>query len=671
LESSVNDPSDSVLLDSLTQSIPSSQELGLGPAQEEGVFTSILAGFVSALKARLVVEIDDLAIQIQHPQSGAFILSLNHISFAPREEKLLEKVLTISGIEAYLQSEVQDQDDDAVSVTSTSTITSPSPTSHRSPSSGDGDHGLSESMMFSPQEAESLYMSAYSQSAIRSVYKSAISDLPPIEEPSATPPATTEEPVESKGFRFFYFEQDLVFHVSTGSPQPPTSPVSAPTLPPPVLQSELPTAHLFLNPEVNLLPSISLISSILSLSPTSSSPPAYSSSNDNTGGLEFSWPGGVVIHFGSENEETTARFADWKVSKQIGQESISLSIGKVEIVSFNGTKLLTLDDPMKVLLLPNLLHFSLPKVSLNVEVEGIRTLQPLFKAMKLAWQDSLSQTEHTEEEEGEDWNENLIIEKTAQEQRQFQLDIQSLSVNILTQEDSITFTINQISTRIQSSTTHSLEFAAAALSVQSNPDPILAISRGNGMSPSISIVFPEITPRLRFLDNGAQEILDDFLVGDTSRSDDAWGMIHADAANNSGMFIKIKVPRIDVRITERKDIKAVKNVMERVQRTMALFLEDQVATAEEDSERIDMVLEFAVGEGLFGVKLDVNEMFEGRCEGLEGTLVKGIAGGEIVGVVDVGKLQVDVEGLETSQTFLHESIKKVRLAFLSRLTIGQ
>lgn len=622
------------------------------------MFTSILAGFVSALKARLVVEIDDLAIQIQHPQSGAFILSLAHISFAPREEKLLEKVLRISGIEAYLQSESQDQDDDAVSVTSTSTITSPSPTSHRSPSSGDGDHGLSESMMFSPQEAESLYMSAYSQSTSRSVYKSAISDLPPIEEPS-TPPLATEEPAESKGFRFFYFEQDLLFHVTAGSPQPPTSPVSAPTLPPPVLQSELPTAHLFLNPEVNLLPSISLISAILSLSPTASSQSAYPS-NDNTGGLEFSWPGGVVIHFGSENEETTARFSHWKVSKQIGQEDISLSIGKVEIVSFNGTKLVTLDDRMRVLLLPNLLQFSLPKVTLNVEVEGIRTLQPLFKAMKLAWQDSLPHTEHTEEEEGEGWNENLIIEKTAQEQRQFQLDIQSLAVNILTQDDSITFTIDQINTRVQSSTTHSLEFAAAAISFPSNPDPILAISRGNGISPSISIVFPEITPRLRFLDNGAQEILDDFLVGDTSRSDDAWGMIHADAANNSGMFIKVKVPRIDVRITEKKDIKAVKNVMEQVQRTMAVFLEDQVATVE-DAERIDLVLEFALGEGLFGVKLDANEMFEGRCEGLEGTVVKGIAGGEIVGVVDVGKLQIDVEGLETSQKYLHESIRKVRL----------
>jgi len=51
--------------------------------------------------------------------------------------------------------------------------------------------------------------------------------------------------------------------------------------------------------------------------------------------------------------------------------------------------------------------------------------------------------------------------------------------------------------------------------------------------------------------------------------------------------------------------------------------------------------------------------------------VKGIAGGEIVGVVDVGKLQVDVEGLETSQKYLHESIRKVRLILRSRLTIGQ
>ena len=42
------------------------------------------------------------------------------------------------------------------------------------------------------------------------------------------------------------------------------------------------------------------------------------------------------------------------------------------------------------------------------------------------------------------------------------------------------------------------------------------------------------------------------------------------------------------------------------------------------------------------VKLDEDEIFEGRWEGVEGTLVNGVAGGEMVGVIDVAKLQVDV-----------------------------
>jgi hypothetical protein len=67
LQSSIHDPADSVLLDTLSHSMPPAEELGLGPAEEEGVFTSILAGFVDALKARLAIEIENLAISVQHP----------------------------------------------------------------------------------------------------------------------------------------------------------------------------------------------------------------------------------------------------------------------------------------------------------------------------------------------------------------------------------------------------------------------------------------------------------------------------------------------------------------------------------------------------------------------------------------------------------------------------
>src|SRR5208282_6472284 len=140
LQSSIHDPADSVLLDTLSHSIPAPEELGLGPAEGEGMFTTILAGFVDALKARLAIELEDLAIHVQHPRSGSFILSLARISFLPHDEKLSEKVLSMSGIEGFLR---HGEEDIVASVSSLSTVTSPSPTHHRSPSLED--HGLSES----------------------------------------------------------------------------------------------------------------------------------------------------------------------------------------------------------------------------------------------------------------------------------------------------------------------------------------------------------------------------------------------------------------------------------------------------------------------------------------------------------------------------------------------
>ena len=71
LQNSIHDPEDSVLLDTLSHSIPPGEELGLGPAEGEGMFPSIVAGFVDALKARLAIEIDDLAIHVEHPRSGS------------------------------------------------------------------------------------------------------------------------------------------------------------------------------------------------------------------------------------------------------------------------------------------------------------------------------------------------------------------------------------------------------------------------------------------------------------------------------------------------------------------------------------------------------------------------------------------------------------------------
>ena len=676
LQSSIHDPADSVLLDNLSHSMPAPEELGLGPAESEGVFTTILAGFVDALKARLAIEIDGLAIHVQHPRSGAFILSLTRISFLPYEEKLSDKVLTIKGIEAFLRNElpiISDGDDDNESVSSINTVTSPSPTDGRTGLSPP-DHALSESIMFSPQEAESLYMSAYSQPA-GSTYMTTLSYAPLVEEPPEPPPEESPDSNEvDKGFRFFYFEDDLVFHVTTSLSETsnPTLPSLPRTRPPPVLKSALPTAHLFLNPQVNLLPSISLISTILSLSPTSPTPLPTPGSQDDAGGLDFSWIGGVVIHFGSESDEIIARLADWKVNKRVNESGLSISIGQVEILSSTNRTILSLQKSqrLEIAVLPDVLQVSLPAVNLHVDLGGVGSLQPLVKAMKQAWKESLGETQSsqqprspTEESENEGWNENLIVEDIVRPPpggKSFHLEIKKLAVLLETVDGTIQFGIDEISTRIHPSQNNSLEFSKAMISILSSPHPLVEINRSHGV-PTINFVPTGHDPRPGFLINGAQEILDDFLVGEPSRSDDAWGMIRADAANTSDVFMKIKLPRVDVRIAAARDIDAVKRVLGRIRKTAMLFVDETSGPLQKEREddEIDLVVEFVLDEGYVGVKLDESEAFEVTWEGIEGTLVNGVAGGELVGNVEVTTLQADVNSPEAPRKVLHESIQKV------------
>lgn len=681
LHSSIHDPADSVLLDTLSHSIPAPEELGLGPAEGDGMFTSILAGFVNALKARLAIEIDDLAIHVQHPRSGSFILCLERIAFLPREEKVEEKVLSMSGIEAYLRHAKEEEeggygDDDDGSVSSDSTVTSPSPSHRRSSSSAD--HGLSESMMFSAQEAESLYMSAYSQPTEHSTYISATSIHPDPTIPPKEEPESSQHSLLDKGFRFFYFEEDLVFHVTTSATES-TDPSTKYRSSAPVLQSAIPTAHLFLNPQVNLLPSISLISTILSLSPTSSAASAGQQSSDDTGGLDFSWLGGVIIHFGSkfESEQTIARLADWKVAKSTGEETLSISIGKCEILSSSGSRILSLSKKfgrLNILLLPDLLQVSVPEVDLFVDVGGVGMLQPLIKAMKQAWMDSLQQQPPSvavvEEPEDEDWNENLIVEKitpSTSAGRTFQIAIQRISIKLQTEDETIQFTIHEINTTINNnSSNNTIEFSKATVSIPSVPKALLEISDSDSAKAMVDFVMMGYDRQLRpgFLINGAQEILDDFLVGDTSRSDDAWGMIRADAANNSKQYIKIKLPLTNIQISHSRDIEAVKKVISKIQKTLGMFMEDSLAESSvngnvRDDDQIDFVVEFTLEEGKVFVRLDESEVFEGRWEGVEGTIVNGIAGGEMVGVIDVMKLQVDVTSPRTPRKVIHESIHRV------------
>lgn len=673
MQASIHDPADSVLLDTLSHSIPHTEELGLGPAEEEGVFTTVLAGFVDALKSRLVVEIDELAIHVQHPLSGAFELRLARIAFLPREDKLSEKVLSICGIEAFLRRDKGDKED----LRSESPVTTVTPSSHAYQRRPSEDHGLSESMMFSAHEAESLYMSAYSQPADLSTYFSTESYHIQSEPKSSSPEDLSF--ATDKGFRFFYFEEDLVFHVTTSQTdsEDPLVPTTSKPRPAPVLQSAIPTAHLFLNPEVNLFPSISLISTILSLSPTSQK---QTQTSNDTSGIDFSWPGGVVVHFGSESEETIARLADWKVIKRLGEESLSISIGCVEILTSTGQQILSLakSGKLNVSLHPSSLQVSLPEVNLLIDVGGVESLQPLIKAMKQVWQESLSMDTQqvSSEDSDEDWNENLIVEKTPispSQGRTFTLSIQKFSVNLQTLDGTIKLSVTEVNACLQASSNQSLEFSGATVSIPSVPDALVTIKKTSSGLPTVEFIATDRRPRPGFLENGAQEILDDFLVGEPSRSDDAWGMIRSDSGHNSEMLIKIKLPRIDVRVTSAKDIEAVKRAFSRIQKTALMFLDDGgKAISVESKDKIKFLVEFALEEGTVGVKLDEGERFEGQWEGVEGTIVNGVAGGELVGVVDMTKLRVDVVSPLSPRKVLHESIHKVHIIWIrsdDRITI--
>ena len=312
-----------------------------------------------------------------------------------------------------------------------------------------------------------------------------------------------------------------------------------------------------------------------------------------------------------------------------------------------------------------------------VDVGGVETLQPLIKAMKQAWLESLQQVDtlEAEEPEDEDWNENLLVERiplSSSSGRNIQIDIQRISVQLQTDDGTIQFTIDEINTRVHPSSNNTIEFSTATVSIPTIPKPLLAITKSDSSKSMLDFVATGHHPVPGFLINGAQGILDDFLVGDTSRSDDAWGMIRSDAANNSSQYIKIKIPRISIQVSDSKDINAVKKVFSRIQKTMKMFMEEStVVELEKEDDQIDLVVEFALEEGKVAVKLDENEIFEGRWEGVEGTLVNGVAGGEMVGVIDVAKLQVDVTSPQSPRKVLHESINKVHIPQSELLILGK
>lgn len=95
---------------------------------------------------------------------------------------------------------------------------------------------------------------------------------------------------------------------------------------------------------------------------------------------------------------------------------------------------------------------------------------------------------------------------------------------------------------------------------------------------------------------------------------------------------------------------------------------DHVVVEEEGGERgIGMFVEWIVEEGRVVVRLDEKEEFVVRTEGVEGSFVAGLVGGDSVGVVDVSKVQVHIESPETPLTLVRESIHKVPSPTLPRL----
>jgi hypothetical protein len=375
----------------------------------------------------------------------------------------------------------------------------------------------------------------------------------------------------------------------------------------------------------------------------------------------------MVIHFGSEGDETIARFADWKVTKRIGEEAISVSVGQVEILSAAGEKIVSLDDTgnLNLLILPNLFQVSLPDVNVRCDLGGLGSLQPLVKAMKQAWLESVAPSVEepvdSEDGEDEDWDANLIVEtipRSPSQTRQLQLEIRRIVVTLSSDEGTIQLSIDEINTRSTPSADYIFEFNGATVSIPSSAKPLLSVSKSGDTTPLVDFVFPLLSQPQGFLVNGAQEILDDFLAGETSRSDDAWGMIRSDASNNSKLFIKVRLPRIDVQVSGGKDIEAVKKVLSRIQKTVALFIEEPVEV-EVDDDSIDSIVEFRLDDARFEIKLDETDSVQGRMAGIEGTVVKGIAGGDTVGVVDVAKMHVEVKSPSNPRKVLHESVHKV------------
>ena len=169
-------------------------------------------------------------------------------------------------------------------------------------------------------------------------------------EPLSTPeeqPESSQPP--DKGFRFFYFEEDLIFNVTTS--QADAIPTAIKSRPAPVLQSAIPyrpplSKSTSQSSSINIInfnhPLI--ISNILNIPLPVDRATTLRRHRRNRFSARL---GGVVIHFGSESQQTIARLADWKLTKSVGQDTLSISIGKVEVLSSTGSKILlwkNLDD---------------------------------------------------------------------------------------------------------------------------------------------------------------------------------------------------------------------------------------------------------------------------------------------------------------------------------------
>jgi hypothetical protein len=677
VQTSIHEPSDSVLLDNLSESIHASEELGIGPAEDEGMFTNIFAAFMDALKSRLSLEVRDVTVNVQHLRYGLFnfILVLAKISLLPSEENMTERLLLVDSIEAYLREDNQ-PDDESMSIRSDNTITSPSPPLARSPTAED-DNLLSQSMMFSSQEASSLYMSAYSQPS-QSHYVDELESRESVED-------TSHPKSANKGFRFFYFEHNLVFRVATDPASVDTSSTTR-SRHPPVLQSALPTAHLILNPDVNLLPSISLISTILSLSSvTTDSTPAVPSNRNPSGGLDFSWLGGVVIHFGAENTETMARFADWKVVKRAGDETLTLSMGIIEIVTSMGQKILCTkarNEGVIVTLNAKEVDIRLPEVDLRVDLDGLKSLQSLFRSITKAWLDSVvaestvsradianvkfqtpSVPRTFGQEDDDDWNANLLVEDTTSaiaNPRLLHISLRQLNLFLPTnneEADDLVFAMEDFHFRILSPGHFSVDFMTAQLSVASSP--LILLSSPSAVRAMVNFVSSDKSFPTRHVRTGQMtEILDDFLVGEGARSDDAWGMIRTDAVSESAMIVKVRLPRVDLSITDSEELRKVESFVKRIQGIPAAFSDTKAGKRKEGKGFTEIVLEYALGEGLIQLQLSPSEKLEGKWEGLEGTIIRGIGEEDTVGVSELTKLSLLLDSA-TPRQIIRESICRV------------